>query len=86
MNFIPFVHVSACSVLLMLPISITELFKEILDYIQGIIFLPMLSKQLNYFPSKTLNMSIQSINIWKITSPIIFQVFREVNKHEVLHV
>ena len=68
---LPFVGVNTCNVILMFSISITQQFKKIintiqglLDSIQGVMLFLICLAQFNYFFSKTLNLSLQSINIW----------------------
>ena len=79
-NFIPFVGVSNSSIKLLLSIYITELFKKVFDSIEGIIFLLILLSQLNYLISNNFRLSLQRMTIRKITTPNIFQVFREGKK------
>ena len=91
--FLPFVFVNTFSVRLLLYISRTKLLKKMLDviqgllnYIQGVLLFLIHLDQSNYFFSKTFNLIIQSMNIWKIISPDIFQVFRKGKISVVLHV
>ena len=79
-RFINVVHVITWSVWLLLPIDIKQLFKKILDYIQGLLLLLIILAQLSYFFSNTFNIFLQSMTIWKIMPPGIFQVFIEGNK------
>ena len=79
-NFLPFVGVSTCSVQLLLSISRTHLFKQIIDSIQGLMFFPIFLVKLNYFLGKTFRLIIQIMTIWNSRSPNIFQLFREVKK------
>ena len=68
----------------MLSISRTQLSNQIiydiqglLDSIQSVLLFIIFLAQFNYFFSNNLNLIIQSMTIWKIRSPNIFQVFRE---------
>ena len=78
--FILFVGVSTCSVILLLSIYRTQLFKKIIDSIHGLMLFLIRSSQLNYFFSKTFNLGLHSMTIWRIRPPKIFQVFREGDK------
>ena len=79
-SFLSSVGVSTCSLQLLLSISITQPFKQIIDSIQGPMLFLIWSAQLNYLSSKTFRLTLQSMTIWKIGSPDIFQVFREENR------
>ena len=85
-KFLRFVGVSTFSVSLLLYISITQLFKKIIDYIQGFLLFFIRSVQLHYLLNKTFSMSLQSMTIWNIRSPNILRVFIVRNKYVVLHV
>ena len=91
--FITFVGVSTCSVNFLLSIYRTQLFKQIIeviqglqDYIQSVLLLLISLAQLSYFFSMTLKLILQSMTIWKIRYHNIFQVFIEVKTCLVLHV
>ena len=79
-RFLPFVGVSTCSVWFMLSISRTQLFKKVIDSIQGPMLFLISLVQFNYLFSKTFKMSLQSMTTCKFISLNIFQVFRKVNK------
>ena len=57
-GFIPFICVTTCILLLMLSISITQLFKKIMNSIQGLVLFPIILAQLNYFFSKNLKLNL----------------------------
>ena len=64
----------------------TQLSNKILDSIMGLLLLLFFLSEPNYFFSKTFNMSLQIMTIWKIRPPNSFQVFREGKNCVVLHV
>ena len=69
----------------MLFISRTQLLKNIIDSIQGLLLLLILLAQLDYFCSKNFKLILQKVSIWNIISPSILQVFRE-RKNLGIHV
>ena len=85
-SFLPFFLVSTCIVWLLLPTSIIQLFKKIINSINGLLLILILLSQLNYFCSKTLKTSLHNMTIWKIVSTSIYKCLKKGIKFEVLHV
>ena len=77
-GFLPFVGGTTWTVWFMLFISRTQLLKNIIDSIQGLLLLLILLAQLDYFCSKNFKLILQKVSIWNIISPSILQVFREI--------
>ena len=84
-RFFIFVCVITCSVLFLLPISITKLFRKSIGTIKYIILLLILLAQLGYFFSDTLKTILQNMNIWMIVYPSIFHVLSREGKQKNLH-
>ena len=74
-DFIHFLSDITCSLWLMIPVYIAQLFNKILGCIEGLLLFLAILSQLNYLFVHNFKLSLQNITIWKIRSTSIFQIF-----------